>query len=206
MPIGPDIADVLDELGTTFTIHYIDGSTASDGKLDYEAYPEHSSEFIRQFFYTITLPYNTIVVSGDIITFSGTFFLVTKITPALFEDSIVDYTAVLFRCNISGGVLKRFSDTPGFDSDYKRLPKWTDIYTNIRGLHTEARFGPGLDDFQDIMEVPVDKDLLYMTGYYSIKVGDRWWLSATEYYKVEQVSVRRLDNVNIIKLAVDTRS
>jgi hypothetical protein len=205
LSIGPDIKDVLDELGTTFIIHYVDGSTAPGGKLDYDTYPEHSSEFIRQFFYTVTLPFTTIIAKGDIIFFNGTFFLVTNLTPSLFEDGVVDYTAVLFRCNISGGILQRFSDSPGFSSDYTREPNWTNIYTDIYALHTEARFGPGLEDFQDVLEVPIEKDLLYISGNYDIKVGDRWRLSSTQYYKIEQISTRRLDNVNIIQLSSDTR-
>lgn len=205
MGIGPDIKDVLDELGTPFTIYYTDGSTAAGEKLDYDTYPEHSSEFIRQFFFTVTLPYTTAVSKGDIISFHGVFFLVTNITPSLFEDSIADNIAVLFRCNISGGTIQRFSDAPGFSADYTRDPNWTDIYTGVYALHTEARFGPGLEDFQDTLDVPVEKDLLYITGNYDIKVGDRWLVSTTDYYKVDQISTRRLDNVNIIQLSSDTR-
>lgn len=205
MPIGFDIADVLDELGTPFVIHYIDGSSTDGGKLDYEFFSDHSSEFIRQFFYATTLPYDTIVSKGDIISFNNDFFIVTNIISSLFEGGIVDYSSTIFRLNVFGGTIKRFSDNPGYDANYQRLPKWADVYTNVRGLHTEARFGPSLEDFNDVMELPVDKDLLYLTGNYDLEVGDRWYLSPTEYYKIDQISVRRLDNVNIVALSVDTR-
>jgi len=205
LSIGPDIKDVLDELGTTFVIHATDGSTTPGGKLDYDTYPEHSSEFIRQFFYTVTLSFTTIVAKGDIISFNGTYFLVTNLTPALFEDGIVDYTAVLFRCNILNGTIQRFDANPAFSADYTREPNWSDIYTGIHALLTEDRFGPRLEEFQDVLEVPIEKELLYISGEYDIKIGDRWRISATEYYKIEQISTRRLDNVNIMQLSSDTR-
>lgn len=207
MSIGPDIKDVLDELGTPFNIHHIDGSvsTPSAEKLDYDTYPDHSSEFIRQFFYTVALPYTTIVAKGDIISFNDTFFLVTNLTPSLFENGIVDYVAVLFRCNVFGGIIQRFSDSPGFSADYTRLPNWTDIYTGVYALHTEDRFGAGTEDFKDVLDFPIEKDTLYITGNYDIKIGDRWKVSSTEYYKIDKISTRRLDNVNIIALGSDTR-
>jgi len=204
--IGPDVADVLDELGAAFTIHYVDGSTATGEKLDYDTFPEHSSEFIRMFFFAVTLIYNTIVVKGNIISLHGMYFLVTNLTPTLFEDAVVDNIAVLYRCNISGGIIQRFSDDPGFDADFKRVSNWADVYSNIYALQTEDRFDTSLDDFDDVMKVPAGTQILYLTGEYVLKVGDRWRVSATEYYKVETISVRRLDNINIVKLSVDTRA
>lgn len=204
MSIGMDVKEVLNELGTSFTIHYPDGSTISGEKLDYEFYPDNSSEFIRQNFYSATIVYDSIVVAGNIISFDSNYFLVTNAMSTLFEDTIVDKSVPLYKCNVHNATLERFTES--YDIDYIKQPNWADVYTGIYGLNYETKFGEAVKDFEDAIELPLDSNLLFISSYYEVKVGDRFRISTTEYFKVERIATRRIEGLNIIYLAVDNRS
>ena len=203
MSIGPEIKEVLGELGTSFTIHYTDGSTATGEKLDFEFYPDNSSEFIRQNFYSATLAYDTAVVVGNVLSFAGDYFLATNVIASLFEDAIVEYSVPLYKCNITGGVIERFSEL--YDTNYVLQPNWADVYTNIFALNYETRFGEAIKDFNDVIELPLDSNLLFISSAYDIKVGDRFRIDASTKWKIERIATRRIQGLNILYLASDTR-
>lgn len=205
MSIGPDIKEVLTELGTSFTIHYTDGSPPASGeKLDYEFYPDNSSEFIRQNFYSATLAYDTIVVAGNIISFASDYFLVTNTMSSLFEDQVVEYSVPLFKSNCQG-TIERFTETCNESTNYIRVPTWADVYTNVYGLNYESRFGEEVKDFQDTIDLPLDTNLLFISSAYDIENGDRFRLDATTKWKIDRIATRRIQGLNILYLSSDTR-
>ena len=206
MTIGPDIEEVLRDVGSSFQIHPIGAAAVAGGFLDMESYFDHSTPFIRQYFFSIDLSYTTTVIPGNIISFAGRYYLVTQMTPSYFEDALIQYTSIVYRCNIFAGIFHRFDENPGRDGNYERLPNWTPIYSDVIGLHVEERFGSQLAEFEEVLKVPIKHDILYVSGDYDLKIGDRWMPKVGEQWEVQQIYFRQLDNVKIVHLAVDKRA
>lgn len=202
--IGNDIKEVLEELGTSSTIYKYDGSVFLE-KVDFTDYPTNSSEFIRQFFATLTLIYDTVLQPGDIILISGTYYLVTKIATSSFEDSLVDNTAAVYRCNVNGS-LKRLSQVR--NANYINVDTWTTVKEPLRALQYENKSGNELVMEQDITGLSKESHAVFLPIHVPVKVGDRWYPNyqvTTEYYRVATIDNRRLDNISIVGLQEDTR-
>ena len=101
MTIGPDIEEVLDEVGTKYTILRDSGNIT--GEYTYtKTNSQATKPFIREFFLEGTMQYDTYVGSGDIIEFTttGKRYLVSHITPTLFENTVIRYEVVLYLANV----------------------------------------------------------------------------------------------------------
>lgn len=206
--IGIDIKDVLDELGTSLTIYKWPGPTTISEKIDHEFYPAHSSEFLREFFSTITLSYNTAVVPGDVIEAMGIFFICTANFPSYFEDSIVDWTATFYRCNCFGE-LQRYNQDGGWDADYKKIRNWLPVESeSIHALQYENKFDQKQFIEEDIIALAVEGNLLFLPSYVSPKKGDRWVTNTSDssiYYRIASIDTLRMDNISICSLKDDER-
>ena len=205
--IGDDIKEVLNELGTTSLISRISGDTFEE-KVDVESFPTHSSEFIRQFFYIITLPFDTSALNGDNVEFKGLHFVLTNIVESYFEDLVVDNAAALYKCNVYG-VLKR--STIITDSNYVKKKTFAAVVANpdsIHALQYENKFGMEPLFEEDSQMLLKEKHILVLPAGLDIKVGDRWYPDYTDdtiYYKIAAFETRRLSNCPICTLAEDTR-
>jgi len=206
--IGADIKEVLQELGTTTLIYRTNGSTFSELG-DIEAYPEHSSEFTRQFFSLLTLAHDTNARNGDIIESSGTFYVATNVIPSYFEDGVVDNSISLFKCNVNG-VLKRPSVTTD-PTDYVQRTVFTIKAPNpssIRALEYENKFNAGPVFAEETQFFLRERHILVLPGGIDAAVGDRWYpvyTDTTKYFRIETVDVYRFPGCMICGLTEDTR-
>lgn len=207
MPIGEDIKDVLSELGTSLTIYKWPGPTTIVERVDQEFYPTQSTEFIRMFYSSISLPFDTQLKSGDLVEIVGTYFICTGMSPSTFEDSVVDYTASLFRCNCVGR-LERYDQREGWDSSYNKRRTWYTVENNLHALQYENRYGQRQYIEDDVIPVNIQGNLLFLDTHVSPEIGDRWYPDATDYerfFRVSAIDRLRLDNVSICVLEDDKR-
>ena len=204
--IGDDIKEVLNELGTTATVTRFNGTVIQE-KIDYENFPTHSSEFIRQFFYTATLQYDTALQIGDPILFQSVNGIITNIAYSDFENELVDRTASIFRCNVRG-VLKRYTEAN--NANYVKILNWqvaSGNPTSLYALQYENKFGFQEVFHEEIQAFLQEQHVLVLPGGLSVREGDRWypvWNSTSEYYRISAIETRRL-GVPICTLKEDTR-
>lgn len=121
--IGEDIKDVLQELGTPFTIIHVNGDSVSGESLDYEMYFEQSTEFIRQNCYSGDFQFDTQIVQGDLILFDNKKFLMMNVKKTLFENEVVDFSNFFVETNVLGRFSKSFETR---DSSLKKVTIWLD--------------------------------------------------------------------------------
>lgn len=204
MTIGADIKEILKELGTSVTINRYDGTTVTGEYVDHDNYPEHSTEFIRQFFITATFAHDTVINSGDYLEFivSGKFYLVTSKSPQLFENAVNSFIGACYLCNTTG-TIQRYSEGAR-DAQYRLSPSWSNISANVRGLMVDNPYENEINEEHNF-EFLETHNFLYISGNYDIQKGDRFYISSTEYYKVDYIESKRLSNVHIVFLGVDTR-
>lgn len=205
--IGEDIKEVLNELGTTALITRVNGSVFQE-KADAESFPTHSSEFIRQFFYILTMQYDTAAINGDSISFHGENFILTNLVPSYFEDLAVDQTAALYKCNVTG-VLKRYTETT--DANFVKKKDWVKVTENpdeIHALQYENKFGMEAlfaEDFQNLLK---ESHVLILPAGLDIAIDDRWYPDSTDetiYYRIDTIETRRLSSCPICSLSEDSR-
>ena len=205
--IGADIKDVLDELGTSLTIYRYPGPTFIEEKCDPVFFPTHSSEFLRQFFSSITLSHTSQVVSGDTIESMGLFFLCTTLLPSYFEDEIVDLTAAFYRCNCVGK-LSRYPQRGIRNADYVKEYNWSDIHTDVHALQYENVRDSSQFVQEDVIALAIQGNLLFLPTHVVVKEGDRWYPEQTNldvFFKVSSIDFLRIDNVSICILTEDER-
>lgn len=205
--IGDDIKEVLNELGTTSYISRVSGSVFEE-KIDVESFPTHSSEFIRQFFYVVTLSFDTSAINGDSVEFKGLHFILTNIVESYFEDLVVDNIGALYKCNVLG-VMKR--STSAVDSNYVKKKTFATVVTNpdsIYALQYENKFGMEPLFVEDSQLLLKEKHILILPLGLDVKVGDRWfpdYTDTTKFYKVNSIETHRLSDCPICTLSEDTR-
>lgn len=134
MSIGQDIAEVLDELGMTVEVRrpYTDEYDWFQERIELSPADSGSSTFEREFSANGSLRYNTQIESGDVlnVAVSGLSYLVLTKKPMGFEDSIIEYSSLLYKCNTFGIVLKQI-DGGEWDTSYRVQVKWVPVYRGI---------------------------------------------------------------------------
>jgi len=204
MSIGPGIKEVLQEVGTAFTL-IRDSGNISDEHLDYELNAQVTKPFIQEFFLEATLSYDTVAIVGDVLEFDtlGTRFLLMNKTPEMFEDAVISYAAVLYKTNVSIEIL-RPSEAGWHRHSFQEITTWTSIAT-IDGLLTTPLFGNDLDTNEEIGLIGLKENELYIPSSVGIRELDRVWISSSEYYRVESVKKRRYSAIDVVELGNDTR-
>ena len=213
MGIGPDIADVLDELGTLVTIIKHDGSGNTQEYIDYEVKIEANSPFLTQYMVDCTLRYNTVAVPGDIIRFDDddTYYILTAGNKTRFEQSVVTVEGILYRCNMIVDV-KRLG-TASRDSDYNLVQNWIDVVIDEPVLLTGSIEYYPMDD-RDYAKISTTEDNLHISGNIGLRVGDRIERQdgidsssgvTPQRWEVKGIAKYRLNNVSIVRVAEDTR-
>ena len=201
--IGQDIKEVLQELTTPFVMTKIDGSTVVGEYLDYEMYFEQSTEFIRQYAYSGTFQYDTLIEQGDLITFDNKNFLMMNVKKTLFENEVVDYSNFFIEANTFG----RFSRAGEVrdPSTLKLGIVWAVVQNNVYG--TMVVNAPNTEILGST-EVIKDRYTLFVQGFSTIQPGDRWYpdiTDLTEYYLVKSIDKYRFTGLLTIKLTEDSR-
>jgi len=207
MSIGADLAEVYEEVGTSIKIYKPDGTVITGEYLDFDINRQVTKPFIREFFVEASFSYITAGVGGDVVEFltDGRKFLIMNLTAEFFENEIITYNSVLYKCN-EAATIKRPTKA-GWNANYKKEITWPDVIVNVPILLTERFFGTGLGAVgpQDFMEYDILDNQMYISAYYGVEPLDRIWLSGTEFFQVDFVEKRKFDGVWSCVLSEDTR-
>lgn len=209
MGLGSDIKEVYSELGTAVSI--ISRSPVIRGeRIIYELNSQATKPFIREHHLDSTAPYDTLITTDDIIRFdeTGDCYLVMNKTPDMFEDSIVEYSMVLYKCNLPASafivrpVESRDPDTYEITSGWKVV-----VSPPVYGLISDRVFGSEIDqEVTGAGQFPVWRIDLFLPKRYDVKPLDRIVLSETEYYKIETIEKYNYPGVSVMLLTEDTRT
>jgi hypothetical protein len=203
MSIGPDIKEVLQELGSPLTIYKVDGTTITGEYLDYESYYDSSTEFRRQFCYSGDFQYDSAVAEGDIISFDSKFFLMLTIRKEMFENSTVDYQNFFVECNSIGRLSKQVKTRD--PASYSEDIVWTASHDSIHALHFEN--SPSFEE-ETGMDFVNNQLTVYIQNYTDVIIGDRWYPDVTDltvYYRIAAVLQNTYRNIHVCKLEDDSR-
>lgn len=203
MSIGPDIKDVLQELGTDIVITKLNGSTVSGEKIDYEHYYEGSDYFRRQFCFAADFQYDSQATVGDLISFDDKTFLLLNSRKEMFENSAVDYQNFLVECNCIGRVSKR-TETRN-ETSYDKEITYTTLHDNIYFAFFENE--PDFNDEKG-MEFVDNQLTMYCQNHSDIKIGNRVYPNVsdlTEYYKIISIQKYKFNDCLVCKLDEDAR-
>jgi hypothetical protein len=200
--IGPDISEVLDELGVEAVI--LRSPVNLVEKITYDVNGQASNPFMREFALAASFRYNTVIVQGDIVQIDTDFYLVVHKTPDNFEDSIVEHASGLLKCNIPAFSL--LSPTEVKDPDTFVITKgWTIkkagghclIYKNARSVLLNNETSTGKDTTYTL-------DCFVPASYGAVKL-DRVYISPTEFYRVQDVEKYMYPGVHVLTLVEDER-
>lgn len=204
--LGADLREVYDELGAI--THIVNRTpVVTTERILYDLNAQATKPFIREHFLDATLPYDTLITTDDVIFIVSTdkHYLVMNKTPELFENSVVEYNAVLYSCNlVSTACILRSVE---IRVDYDMTTAWTIVAeAPIYGLMSDRLFGSEIDQHTpSVGQEAVWRIDLYIPKSYGIKPLDRLYLTDTEYYKVESVQAYNYPGVCVAMLVEDTR-
>ena len=206
MTLGFDIAEALSDVGYNFTV-FRDSGNISGEYLITKANAQITKPFIREFFLEGMFEYETNVVAGDVVRIdeTGICYLVVNKTPYVFENEIIKYDAILYKCNVSGELFRPSGEGYHDPQTYRISTVWNTIKQNCYALQTESLFGNNLDTDEELGELGIKNHELYVPLSIGIQSLDRYQPVSGEYYKVETVLKRRFNNVVVATLSEDMR-
>jgi len=205
MTIGPDIREVLDEVGTSYTILRDTGNVTGE-KTYYQSNSQVTKPFIREFFLEAWFPYNTQAVGGDYVQLltTGEIFLVMNKTAQMFEDAVIKWDVVLYKCNVTIDVLRPV-EPDSWDSDYRKLTSWSYIKEQKYALITTPLYGHDLATDEELGYLGLEVHEMYAPISLGIETLDRIKLTSLEYFRVETIKPRRYEGVNVYEIGEDSR-
>lgn len=207
MSFGPDIKELLEELGVAYTI-LRDGGDVAGEYLVYKINRQVTKPFIREYFREATISYDSSIVHGDVIQFDddSTKFLISSLSPRRFEGEKFDNQVTLYKCNVSGELL-RYSGEQDFDDlTYREAGEFTPIKDPCYGLLVEEMYGNYLDQDSPPGQVENRALVLYIPSSVGIRPLDRYTIiGGEEAYKVEEVDTYTFQGVHVAHLEKDTR-
>jgi hypothetical protein len=203
MSIGPDIKEVLEEVGTSFS--YLSGETWVSGEyLRFQPNRQVTKPFIKEFFLEVELAYDTHATGGDVLkltTQNQPYILVNR-SAAEFEGLVYKYDAVLYKANVIAQLQRQSGE---MDVNYRYNPSFGTIYPTVYGLLTEVPVGNAIDEESQIGRLDRSNFEFFVPNRYGVVEGDRVYISDTEYYKVSAVRRRSYFNVDVAELEEDKR-
>ena len=204
MSFGPDIEELLDDIGTSYTIIRDSGNITGE-KLLAKVHRQVTKPFIREFFTEATLSYNSVTVGGDIIRFDdGTNHLIVNNSKRNFENTAFDRQAVLYKCNVSGQ-LQRLSGT-AWDNDYQTNQEFATVNSQVYGLLTEELYGNVVDEDNPVGQVSEFSLSFFVPASIDIQELDRYIpVSGEQAYKIEDIDKRIFNGVWVAHCEKDTR-
>jgi len=194
--IGDDIKEVFQELGSPVEVNQHFGSPVTEF-VDPSTF-ESSDPYTRQTVMEISLPFDSTIQSGDIITLTdnGTHLLVVSLNFQRFDQDIVTKEAMIYRCNVLGTVSK-FSRTR--DSNYKLVEDWVPTSDEIPCLITGdiSQYSVNMEEYGNFVGQQLS---LHITGNVSVEKGNRFTTSDGVVFSITAVAPYRLNNVNICRI------
>jgi len=204
--LGCDIKELYEDIGVAFTMIIGGNVEIPGGYMQYNLNRQVTKPFIREFFLEAFLPYDTTVAAGEVLRFdvtSDTYMVMNK-TPQTFENEIIQYHAVLYKCNVSGELQRVSGET--WDANYQMNPAWLPVRTNAYGLMTEALYGHDLETDEELGQLGLENHELYLPKEVGMRLLDRYIPYSGEFpYKIETLKTRRFPSVYVAELAKDTR-
>lgn len=202
--LGEDIQDAHIDVGTSFEVIRSGGNLSGEYCI-LQTNRQVTKPFIREFFQDGRFSYATQVVAGDVILSSdGRHFLAMNLTPTVFQDEIIENSIVLYKCNVSGELL-RPSEEEGWNSEYRMTGGFAQVAQDVFALQTEALYGHELDSDNELADLGLEEHELYVPASSGIQILDRYQATSGEYFKVETIKKRRFDQVWVCQLTEDTR-
>jgi len=207
MALSDDIREVLEEVGTPYTIIKPDGAEVTGEYFDTVSHTEHTTPVIRGFFTDFALTHPTQVEVGDVLHYlTDHRLIVIAKAPEAFEGEVIDYLGSGYKVNSRGNFLN-YDEDAGWDADYNKVKAWTPVYEGVYGTLMDRQFRSDMKAIADeSMEVELDRLHLWVSDYFDVEPGMRWWVSGDEYYKVEQIEPHRFPGMKLVFLTEDTRA
>jgi hypothetical protein len=204
MGLGNDIKDAINEVGSAFILKR-DSVTISGEFAILKPNRQVTKPFIREFFLESDLSYDTQAKVGDIFEVSGEGlnFLIMNSTPEFFESEIIRTAGVLYKVNVSGELLRPSGES--WDVQYHKETQWEVIKSNCYALQTEPLYGGGIDENEQLGEIGIARNELYVPSRWNLKILDRYQATSGEYYKVTSVKSRRFSGVDVLEIEEDNR-
>ena len=202
MSLGPDIKLVYDEIGTQ--INVLGG--ASGEYIDFEISAQATKPFIREYFLSGNFQYETQAEAGSIVEFVNTadYYMVMNKTAEQFENEVIEYNCVLYKCNVSGEILRPSGEV--WDAQtYHKVQQFSLVDSNCYALQTEPMYGNDMDLDEPFGASDIKKVFLYIPKSYELQRLDRWQPVSGEYYMVDTILPRRYPAVDLVILEEDNR-
>lgn len=208
MSIGDDIKDALSEVGAAYTILRDTGDISDEsGLLEYSA--QLTKPITIESFRRCKAPYDTQMITGDVVEFGviDQKFIVTNMMAKLFENAIVNYDTVLYKCNVTSGELYRPSGERWDDPNhlYHKETQWELVKGGCNAMQVAALYGNDLDENSEVALLGLKKDEVLIPHSVGARVLDRWQPYSGEYYIVSTIETRRYPNVDVLICEEDRR-
>ena len=206
MTIGPDIKEVLAEVGTSFTIKRDSGDLAG-GYLDITPNTQVTKPFIRLKPVYVRLQQYTLAEPGDIIELDtpAISYMLINLTPDMFENAIIKNDGVIYKCNVSGELLRFSGESDWSSQSYKREDHLITVKDPCYALLTPPVHGGEFETDEPIGYLDMERQELYIPSSINIQEMDRYQPVSGEYYMVTAVKKRIYPNIDLALLSEDTR-
>ena len=208
MSVGDDIKEAIVDVGSTYTVIRDDGDISGEYAL-----LEYSSQVTKpltiEHFRRAMVSHDTEMVTGDILEFDSVNerYLVTNKMSELFENAVVHFEAVLYKCNISSGELLRPSGETWDDPTdlYHKTPSWEVIKDNCDAMQVASLYGNDLETDQQLGLMGLNRDEVLLPHSLGAQALDRWQPTSGEYYMVSRIETRRYPDIDVLVVEEDHR-
>jgi hypothetical protein len=201
--VGSDLKKAFQKVGVSYTIKRRSGDISGE-YLIYDIPISTRNAFDREVTLDATLSYDSVVIEGDVIELSdGRKTLVAHKTPDVFQDVAAVQEAILFKCNITNGIIMRESGERNLQT-YQKEPSWETIYSGENAVLVEVN-GNQLSDREELGLVSVSRLELYLPSGEGLRVLDRFQAFSGEYYKVDALKKHEYPNITVAEVSEDTR-
>jgi hypothetical protein len=201
--IGSDIAEVIEELGSTCVI--LRSPTNISEKMMIEAREMVRDPAFQENHYDASLKYDTSVVNGDIVQSGGDSYLVMNKATSDFEDSIVEFNSIFLKCNLPVGTLLLTQTKSVNSTTFAVTNNWVIKKSSVYGLIMFDKRGAVVDTEEFTGKEPTFKQKCYVPASYGAVVSDRLRLSDDYFYRIENIEPHQYPEVHVLYLVEDTR-
>jgi hypothetical protein len=125
-------------------------------------------------------------------------------TAQMFEDAIIKWDVVLYKCNVTIDVLRPV-ESDDWDSDYRKLTSWSYIKEQKYALITTPLYGHDLATDEELGYLGLEVHEMYAPTSLGVETLDRIKLTSLEYFRVETIKPRRYEGVNVYEIGEDSR-
>lgn len=202
--IGESIKSVYRKIGTGITVIRDTGNVSGE-YIDSDTNKQVTKPFVAEFFRNASFPYDTDLITGDIIQFDITFdrYMVMNKSPEMFANTIAEHAGVLYKCNVSGEILRPSGELR--DSQYHTAQAFDTIREDCFGLLTEPLYAGELETEEELGLLGIEKEELYVPASYDIRVLDRYQSMSGEYYMVTTIRKHKYQGCVVAVLEEDLR-